>query len=107
VSFAPRLVGAGKSNRSWAYAEEAVLPKPGGVEPDGASGGMRWVRTADWKLYNDGRLFDMRADEQEKNASLVSDDDLEESSARQRLLKAFKELETHSSSTAEKNSPVK
>lgn len=103
VSFAPRLLGVGKSKRAWAYAEEAVLPKPGGVEPDGASSGLRWVRTGDWKLYNDGRLFDMRADEREQNALLASEDDLEERSARRLFSQAFKELEARSSSTANKN----
>jgi arylsulfatase A len=107
VSFAPRLLGTGKSSRSWAYAEEAVLPKPGGVEPDGASNGLRWVRTADWKLYNDGRLFDMRADEREQYALLASEDNHEASSARQRLVKAFKELETPPRSTTEQDTPVR
>jgi len=92
VSFAPRLLGTGKSKRTWAYAEEAVLPKPGGVEPDGTSSGLRWVRTAQWKLYNDGRLFDMRADEQEQHPFSESEDDPSAKSAREQLKKALEQL---------------
>lgn len=65
-SFASRLRGDGASARTWAHAQEAVLPKPGGVEPDGKSSGSFWVRTQRWKLYNDGRLYDMEADSKEK-----------------------------------------
>ncbi len=65
-SFAKRLLGTGAGERAWAHSEEAVLPKPGGVEPDGESSGLFWVRTQDWKLYNDGRLYDMIADPDEK-----------------------------------------
>lgn len=65
-SFAKRLRGEGAGDRAWAYSEEAVLPKPGGVEPDGESSGLFWVRTQRWKLYNDGRLYDMVADPEEK-----------------------------------------
>ncbi|MCA8987409.1 MAG: sulfatase-like hydrolase/transferase [Planctomycetaceae bacterium] len=92
VSFAPRLLGTGKSTRTWAYAEESVLPKPGGVEPDGNSSGLRWVRTADWKLYNDGRLFNMQEDEQEKNALNAEEENSEARSAREFLSKTFQEL---------------
>ncbi|MCA8992349.1 MAG: sulfatase-like hydrolase/transferase [Planctomycetaceae bacterium] len=95
-SFASRLLGTGKSNREFAYAEEAVLPKPGGVEPDGKSGGLRWVRTANWKLYNDGRMFHMREDDREQNALYASDDDSARKAIRQQLLKAFDDLDAQS-----------
>ncbi|WP_145255120.1 sulfatase-like hydrolase/transferase [Planctomycetes bacterium Pan216] len=62
VSFAPVLLGESDGVRRFAYGEEAVLPKPGGVEPERTSLGLHWVRTTDWKLYNDGRLYDMRQD---------------------------------------------
>ncbi|GAB5406271.1 MAG: sulfatase-like hydrolase/transferase [Aureliella sp.] len=96
-SFAPRLLGGGHSKRKWAYAEEAVLPKPGGVEPDGSSSGLRWVRTADWKLYNDGRLFDMRSDEREQYVLSVTGDSLEQSRAREYLENAFVQLDSAAS----------
>jgi arylsulfatase A-like enzyme len=74
VSFANRLRGQGASPRSFAYSEEAVLPKPGGVEPEGTSSGLKWVRNQNWKLYNDGRLFHMAKDPLEKRPYLASTD---------------------------------
>ncbi|MEZ6125480.1 MAG: sulfatase-like hydrolase/transferase, partial [Planctomycetaceae bacterium] len=85
ISFASRLLGQSPSPRQWAYAEEAVLPKPGGVEPDGTSSGLRWVRTADWKLYNDGRLFHMNEDDGERNVISDSQDNPAALLARQQL----------------------
>ena len=41
----PSLRGKGTSPRTFTYCEEAVLPKPGGVEPDGTSSGLKWVRS--------------------------------------------------------------
>ncbi|MCA9034197.1 MAG: Cerebroside-sulfatase, partial [Planctomycetaceae bacterium] len=76
----------------WAYAEEAVLPKPGGVEPDGNSSGLRWVRTGEWKLYNDGRLFHMSVDDREQYPIAATAADAEAASQRQRLLKAFDQV---------------
>jgi len=50
-SFAGRLTRGEKTARRWAYAEAA---------------GRFWVRNQRWKLYNDGRYFDMAADPFEK-----------------------------------------
>lgn len=52
-SFAGRLTKNEPSERRWAYSES----KAG-----------YWVRTHDWKLYDDGRLFDMADDPDEANA---------------------------------------
>jgi len=35
-------------------------------DPDSNKKNMAWVRTARWKLYYDGRLFDMQNDVREK-----------------------------------------
>lgn len=91
-SFASRLLGQGPAPRKWAYAEEAVLPKPGGVEPDGSSSGLRWVRNAQWKLYNNGRLYDMERDPQEQAALLADNDSAEQASVRKQLNRAFDSL---------------
>jgi arylsulfatase A-like enzyme len=50
-SFAPRLRGQPGEGRAWAYS---------GLR------GKHWVRTQRWKLYADGRLFDVEGDPQEK-----------------------------------------
>ncbi|WP_442511872.1 sulfatase-like hydrolase/transferase [Novipirellula sp. SH528] len=92
VSFANRLRGQRASPRSFAYCEEAVLPKPGGVEPDGKSSGLKWVRTQDWKLYNDGRLFHMAEDPVEQYPLAAEQDDSTRKMIRQKLLRDFEKL---------------
>lgn len=74
LSFADLLLGKGKSKRSWTYAEESVLPKPGGTEPSGDNSGLKYVRNANWKLYNDGRLYDMKNDRFEQTPIIAKDD---------------------------------
>lgn len=91
-SFANRLRGQGASKRSFAYCEEAVLPKPGGVEPDGTSSGLKWVRTKDWKLYNDGRLFHMAEDLLEQYPLIAEHDDENRKRIRHHLEGTFKGL---------------
>ncbi|GAA5505250.1 sulfatase-like hydrolase/transferase [Novipirellula caenicola] len=92
VSFADRLRGRGASPRQFAYCEEAVLPKAGGVEPDGESSGLKWVRTQDWKLYNDGRLYHMSEDEREQYPYRAAEDDATRSAIRAKLQKTFADL---------------
>lgn len=74
LSFADLLLGKGKSKRSWTYAEESVLPKPGGTEPSGDNSGLKYIRNANWKLYNDGRLYDMKNDRFEQTPIIAKDD---------------------------------
>ena len=93
VSFANRLRGKEASRRSFTYCEEAVLPKPGGVEPDGTSSGLKWVRNQEWKLYNDGRLFYMSKDPLEKSPFLVNQGGDDAARMRKGLLQAFRKLE--------------
>jgi len=92
ISFANRLRGHGPSPRSFTYCEEKALPKPGGVEPDGTSSGLKWVRNKDWKLYNDGRLFHMAKDPLETNPSKVGQDGSSGSAMREKLRQTFKKL---------------
>lgn len=51
-SFAAAVLGSGTTVRRWAYAE--------------SRGGQRYVRTQKYKLYANGKLFDMRADPEER-----------------------------------------
>ena len=74
ISFADRLRSQGESERTWTYAEESVLPAPGGTEPSGKSSGLKWLRTAHWKLYNDGRLYHMQNDRFERDPILSEND---------------------------------
>ena len=91
-SFKSLLLGAGGSPRQWAYCEDAVTPKPGGVEPIGENSGVKWVRNARWKLYNDGRLFDMQNDDREESPILESQDSKKQGNERTRLKSALREL---------------
>jgi len=92
VSFAGRLRDQGASPRKFAYCEEAVLPKPGGVEPDGTSSGLKWMRTQDWKLYSDGRLFHMAEDPEEQYPWTGDRDDSTRSKMRAQLQQRFEGL---------------
>ncbi|MEQ8556507.1 MAG: sulfatase-like hydrolase/transferase [Cyclobacteriaceae bacterium] len=78
LSFSDLLYGKGKSKRSWTYAEESVLPVPGGTAPSGNNSGLKYVRTTDWKLYNDGRLYEMKNDQFEQ-APILAENDTETS----------------------------
>lgn len=51
ISFASRLRGLRGNARQWAFSQHK---------------GQHWVRTRDWKLYDDGRLFDMKSDPTER-----------------------------------------
>ncbi|NND32760.1 MAG: sulfatase-like hydrolase/transferase [Saprospiraceae bacterium] len=73
-SFSDLLHGKGKSKRTWTYAEESVLPKPGGTEPSGVNSGLHYIRNVHWKLYNDGRLYDMINDRFEQAPILFEND---------------------------------
>ncbi|WP_145170554.1 sulfatase-like hydrolase/transferase [Rubripirellula lacrimiformis] len=94
VSFADRLRGTGTSPRTFTYCEEAVLPKPGGVEPDGESSGLKWVRNQDWKLYNNGRLIHMAEDPLEQYPFTSGEDNARRTEMRSLLENVFRDLDS-------------
>ncbi|MFC1596446.1 sulfatase-like hydrolase/transferase [Planctomycetota bacterium] len=69
-SFAPRLLGSSGRPRTFVYCER---------------GKSYWVRSQRWKLYNDGRLFDMEADSEEKKPIRPDDDTSDSAAARSKL----------------------
>ena len=71
VSLADRLRGGTASPRPWAFA---------------AGSSARWVRTQQWKLYDDGRLYDMSAGREEVAPLTIS-------GASEEVLRARAELE--------------
>lgn len=73
-SFADRLISGEASPRRWTYAENK---------------GKRFVRTRDFKLYGDGRFFDLRADAEEQNRPLESELTPEQAKARALLNEAL------------------
>lgn len=76
-SFAGRLCGQPFTPRTWAFAEHR---------------GKQWVRTHRWKLYDDGRLFDLRADPREQSPVPNDNQPPAAASARQTLQAAFAKL---------------
>ena len=60
VSFAPQLCGKQGTPRDWIYSYNDAVP---GLEPDA----VIFARDQRWKLYNDGRLYDIPNDTLEEN----------------------------------------
>jgi arylsulfatase A len=77
ISFAARLRSDGPGKRKWAFTEYR---------------GRRWVRNQHWKLYDDGRLYDMSDGRSEEEPALLSAGDAEAGHARDELTSAFREL---------------
>lgn len=70
VSFAGRLRGGAPSSRRWVFAEH---------------GGRSFVRTRRWKLYDDGKLFDVESDVEERRSFAPGDAPADGEAARARL----------------------
>ncbi len=77
VSFADRVRGRKTSPRKWAYS---------------SNNGERWVRTQRWKLYDDGRMFDMSLGRDEQEPVTVSDASMEATQARKQLQDTLRSL---------------
>jgi arylsulfatase A len=69
-SFAPRLQDQPGTPREWVFCQH---------------GGKQFVRTHQWKLYSDGRLFDMRRDPREMHPIDRAADSPQCTAARQQL----------------------
>ena len=67
VSFAPQLRGKQGSPREWIYSYLEAIPGP---EPDPTI----FARDQRWKLYSDGRLFDINNDVLEQNPILQGEE---------------------------------
>ncbi|RMG37758.1 MAG: Cerebroside-sulfatase [Planctomycetota bacterium] len=76
-SFVPVLTDPRTSARKWVFAEH---------------GGRAFVRDRRWKLYSDGKLFDLAADPEERHPCTPPDSSAEAAAARTRLANVFAEL---------------
>jgi arylsulfatase A len=76
-SFAPRLQDQPGNPRAWVFCEHR---------------GKQFVRTHQWKLYNDGQLFDMRRDRREMQPIDRAEQSPPAAAARQRLQNALTDL---------------
>lgn len=82
-SFAAQVKGKKGEPRKWAYV---------------GRGGRAWIRTQRWKLYNDGRFFDMKNDPKEKSAIPSGEESAEASKARKFLQEQLEQLRKEQSS---------
>ncbi len=76
-SFAPQLKGREGNPREWIYTEWR---------------GKSWARTLRWKLYRDGRLYDMQKDPRETSPIDPSKASPKAQAARAKLRSVLKEL---------------
>jgi arylsulfatase A len=76
-SFAPQLKGEIAKPRQWVFTEWS---------------GQRWVRDKRWKLYDDGRLYDMQVDESEKKPIKAMADVADSQAARTNLANFLRQL---------------
>jgi len=79
-SFLSQIKGQNGNPREWAYCQ------------DEGDEDRAWVRTRRWKLYRDGRLYNMENDPLEKSPILPDADNAENSAVRKELLKVFESL---------------
>ncbi len=77
VSFASRLTGQGAGPRKWAFTDH---------------NGRRWVRNRRWKLYDDGRLYDMGQGREETEPVMLGVGNEAARQAREELTRVFREL---------------
>lgn len=83
-SFIPVLKGKPESARDWVFAQGRTF------DADSKKKNTAWVRNARWKLYFDGRLFDMQNDVREKQPIAAGEGNVEAKQARKALSQVFK-----------------
>ena len=82
-SFIPVLKGEVDTARDWVFAQGRTF------DASSTKKNTAWVRTTRWKLYYDGRLFDMQNDVREKAAIMPGQGGDEANAARQQLQEVF------------------
>jgi arylsulfatase A len=90
VSFLPSLKGEAASPREWAFMFYPGSPR---LEPPGG----HWARSRRFKLYGDGRLFDLESDPLEERPVAASADTAASATERRQLQRVFERLEVASS----------
>ena len=85
-SFYPQLMGEKGIPREWMFFHFEPMNRRG-ITPR-----IRFVRDYEWKLYETGELYDLRADLMEDNPIDVSSDNVEQNAARERLSPIFADM---------------
>lgn len=76
-SFSGLLTGGPHTSREWVYTEHEDT---------------YWIRSKEWKLYNDGRFFDMVNDPEEKNPLDENNSTPSSNQAREKLADSLRKL---------------
>jgi arylsulfatase A len=76
-SFVPQIKGQKGNPRKWAYCQ---------------SGNKAWARTQRYKLYRNGKLFDIQNDSLEKSPITTESDTAQIAAVRSELQKVFSQL---------------
>ena len=84
-TFLPQLRGEKGDSRDWMYFH--FEPMSGRVHRF-----ARYIRTHQYKLYDDGRLFDVNADPEEESACYAANDNTERAAVRAQLLPVFDQM---------------
>ena len=93
-SFYPQLKGEKGNPRDWVFFHfDPISPRAGNAaSPAAARPLVRFVRGERWKLYEDGRLYDLQADRDEESPLLSTNDNSERAAARQSLARVFDQM---------------
>jgi len=100
VSFLPQLQGKPGTPRKWAFVlfdrngcvKWRQCLRKGESPPTDRRQGAFWARTERWKLYGDGRLFDVRSNLGERKPILPAADTPETAAVRKELAVVFGKL---------------
>lgn len=90
LSFFPRLMGRPGNPRQWIFCH--FDPRPGWDKDRFRL--VRFARNKRYKLYADGRLFDVPNDRLERKPIMPSDDKSESRAARKALKKVLRQMQT-------------
>ena len=88
ISFYPQLVGEQYTPRRWVFCH--YDPRPGWDKDQFTI--SRFARDKRFKLYDDGRLFDLSSDPLEHNPITTNGDTKESAAARKRLFQVLAEM---------------
>ncbi len=84
-SFLPQLKGEPGTPREWVYFHfDPMSPRVDSY--------ARFIRDPRWKLYDDGRLYDLKVDPDEEKAIPAANDNAEQAEARSRLEPIFAQM---------------
>jgi arylsulfatase A len=87
-SFLPQLKGDKGNPREWMFFHfEPMSANPAGIHPN-----VRFIRDNRWKIYDDGRMYDLNSDPEEESVCDAGTESQECADARARLEPIFAQM---------------